>query len=261
MDGGVIARLKRRYRKHLLRRMIDKEYTSVDAFKKDLNVYEAIILVSAAWAEEAQEETQSVWQRCLGVGGSDDQESRRIHGPSRPGAWCEEKRLERDIDDLIGTLTNLKVEGIDPEATGSDWVSVDDLIGEDGGPLALDFDQLLDLLEADEDKEWEEPSAEGPDVLDDEEDPDPSASSEPSIDGRAMTYDEAMRAARKLASFLMDVGPHQKDLEMAAALNSLAVRLHDLQISSREQSMITDHFFPPQQTHVTDFPSDVSADV
>ena len=97
--------------------------------------------------------------------------------------------------------------------------------------------------------------------MDDEEDPDPSASSEPSIDGRAMTYDEAMRAARKLASFLMDVGPHQKDLEMAAALNSLAVRLHDLQISSREQSMITDHFFPPQQTHVTDFPSDVSADV
>jgi len=39
MDGGVIARLKRRYRKHLLRRMIDKEYTSVDAFKVDLNVY------------------------------------------------------------------------------------------------------------------------------------------------------------------------------------------------------------------------------
>ena len=65
MDGGVIQAFKRRYRRHLLTRMVDKSYTSVDEFKKDFTVYDALVLFMTAWEEAQEEEIRKVWNRTL----------------------------------------------------------------------------------------------------------------------------------------------------------------------------------------------------
>ena len=65
MDGGIIQKFKKRYRRHLLRRMLEKEYSSVDAFKKDVDLYMAIIITTAAWQEAGPEEIADVWERTL----------------------------------------------------------------------------------------------------------------------------------------------------------------------------------------------------
>lgn len=221
MDGGIIARLKRRYRRHLLRRMIDREYPSVDAFKKDLDVLQAIMMVTAAWQEVTQDEIQAVWHRTLGIGYADAVESSGDHAPQEPGKWVEEAELEMEIDGLIHKLGRLHVEGIDTSVRGIDWATVDDFIGEDGGPLAVSFDEVLQLLDDErEEEQWEEPPSDGPDALGDEEagdDDEDASSSRP----RAMTFEAAITAARDLSSFLMDVGSRQDDLAMAASLNTL----------------------------------------
>ena len=67
-----------------------------------------------------------------------------------------------------------------------------------------------------------------------------------------MTFVAAITAARNLSSFLMDVGDRQEDLTMAASLNTLTQRLHELRIATRTQTDI-ESFFPPRQARVEDY--------
>jgi hypothetical protein len=86
MDGGIIRKFKQRYRRQLLLRMIDREYRSVDEFKKDLDLFQAIVLGLAAWREAEQEEIATVWRRTLLKGPVEEepQDSRR----GTPAGWC-----------------------------------------------------------------------------------------------------------------------------------------------------------------------------
>jgi len=172
------------------------------------------------------------------------------HAPREAGRWVEEAELEMEIDGLIHKLGNLDVQGIDTSVRGVDWATVDDYIGEDGGPLAVDFDQVLQLLDEEREEEWEEPPADGPEVPDDEEDGD--GAGEPSSRPRPMTFEAAITAAHNLSSFLMDVGDRQEDLAMAASLNTLTQRLHELRVANLTQTDI-ESFFPPQQTSTEDY--------
>jgi hypothetical protein len=67
-DGGIIARMKRYYRKALLSRLVaesEDPNLTVDGFKKKINVLVACQLVNDAWAAVASEEIAKVWDRTL----------------------------------------------------------------------------------------------------------------------------------------------------------------------------------------------------
>jgi hypothetical protein len=164
-----------------------------------------------------------------------------------PGQWVRDRTLDVEIDSLIFKLTKLEVEGIDDSVTAEAWTTVDDYIADDGGPLAISFDDALSLVErgvTEEDGEWEEPEDDGPHVEGDDED---DGGAEGLVEkAPCMGFDQAIRAARELESFLFDMGTTDQDVNMALAVNNIVVRLHELQVE-RKQQITIESFFPPQQ--------------
>ena len=73
-----------------------------------------------------------------------------------------------------------------------------------------------------------------------------------------MTFGDASRSCRALASFLTDVGTTSADMDMVVSLNRLAQRLHELRIERMGQAEITS-FFAPQQTNLEQFASQEGA--
>jgi hypothetical protein len=68
MDGGIIARFKRFYRKLLLQRLIresENPNLTVDGFKKSVNVLNACMMAAQAWDTIDADAIEKVWRRTL----------------------------------------------------------------------------------------------------------------------------------------------------------------------------------------------------
>ena len=224
MDGGVIQKLKKRYRRQLLRRLMDKEYSSVDAFKKDMDVYKAIIMTTAAWQEAGQEEIAAVWQRTL-LPPFVSEEPGRPALESEPGLWVDSQALDIEINTLVGKLESLGLDGKHLEA----WTSIDEGFDDEGKPGEVTIQQAVDIVQG----------KAGADDGEDDDADDDEGSEDGDDASEAVTAGEAMDSARKLACYLEYAGLTHSDVEFAASLRNIMLRLAEIRIARRVQTPIT----------------------
>jgi hypothetical protein len=228
LDGGIIARLKRVYRRQLLKLLVlwsEDPALTVDAFKKRINVLEAVRMIADAWDSIDAEAITKVWARTVLVSNT---LTITQEGMTR-ARKVELEKLELEVrQGLLGLAATMR--GREQQA------------GEDGiGRLMADMvDEFVTMwLDVDEGAGdeitieeacasiLEQAADEGEDEEGDEE------------EAPVPAHSEARRMIDELLRFFKHEGTDYGDLVL---LNRLQRKVEEMAEEAKRQTVITDFF-------------------
>jgi len=244
MDGGIIMKLKRRYRRQLLRFIASMGYPSVQGFLRSFNMWHAVTLLDKAIRELTAEEIAIVWRRTIFGGALNleepseeaDEAERARRVRQEPGYWLREKETEegviKDIVDLCGQLEKCGI--ISDEIDY--WLSVDEAISR----LHIEYegvsfdDALAELMSEAMDS-----------VLDGVEDLDVTAAinggeedeEEEPMTEEMLSIQEVQKALARCADFFDRRASNPYHGQMC---RDLAFEVYNMMVASRRQTSIED---------------------
>lgn len=146
MDQGVIEKLKRLYRKQVLRRLLLEDGTegSVVAFSKALNLKHCCYMIADAWDSLTKDNLQNAWKKLWTLSEEPEVEEENINSE------------QNDIDEFVDLF------GIIPGFTDCDkndavdWLNGDST---DPGYQILDDDEIISSLKNQEDDDHDNDSS------------------------------------------------------------------------------------------------------
>ena len=154
-DGGAIMKLKRRYRRHLLRHIHASAYRDVTEFKKHFNMWHVVALVAQAAKELQPEELAAIWDRtvlgplCLKAQELSEEEAQQQLSErwnTEPGEWVrdlqpEEQKIEEELNSLAAMLGNCQIVSEEVDV----WLQIEEAI-KSADPEGISLDDAIDAV-------------------------------------------------------------------------------------------------------------------
>lgn len=230
MDGGIIARFKRNYRKLLLQRLVteaEDPAVTVDSFKKNTNVLHAVQMADEAWSGIDADEIKRVWDRTLFTG-----------SPFALSAEGMTKEKRQELLELDQQAREALVE-LAQKMGGRGGDDIQQLMDEMGEDMVDEFMSLW--LDCDEGADKERPTIE--EVVAElglGEQQEGEEDGEEEVDSEQVIADTVARNyLRQLARYFE---ARSDDFNDAAFLRRMVNRVDELAHLSMKQTRVTDFF-------------------
>lgn len=228
-DGGIIARMKRNYRKRLLNMLVtmseEDPNLTVDGFKKAVNVLHACMMATDAWQDIDEEAISKVWKRTLLVSNTLFISSEALSKAKRQ----ELEDLEAQVRQTLLTMSS------QPRQSGGDDAQllidcmVEDMVDEfmrmwfdydEGAGSELSIEEACETTRQQEEDEGED------------EEP------EEDVDA-VMAHNDARRHLRDLVRYFER---HSTDFTDIMSLNMLIEKVNNMSLADQRQKSIEDYF-------------------
>lgn len=249
LDGGIIARFKRLYRKYILERLLAEgeadEHLTVDKFMKSVNILHAIQMADLAWANIPAEEIQKVWRRTLFMrapkmedGGELEDVTNLLHNLSLNPRF---RRLvtENGVINVNASSNGSGSSDINEEdlcRLMDSWVAIDEGAVEREDE-ELTIDGAVDLVKGGRGMGGDDNDDEGPGV---DQDAEP--------DYEVISHSAALQSVIELARYFEK---YSQDFRPAAFLRNLISDIDVIRNRNLRQTSMNDFLLPMREHHLS----------